>query len=680
MAKPTGQEEADLLKEVRDRMQLCVSAQSEQRRESLDDFAFVAGVQWPDNIYRIRQVEQRPVLTINKLPAFVHQVVNDFRQNRPAIKVHPVDNGADVEKAEIIQGLMRHIEYDSNAGAATDTAVQHSAIGGFGFFRIATEYESPDSFDQKLKFVRVQNPFTVYIDPFSVEPDGSDMRYAFVTDLMDREEFEAEYPNAKTSTAEQLTTGTGDAVVQWIGDKSIRIAEYYKIKTKQVKLLRLADGSNVYQDDLEGVELPEGAIVKERMTERRTVCWYKVTAAEVLEYTEIPGEFIPVFPVYGDEMLINGRVIRAGMVRFAKDPQRMYNFWMTSATEEVALRPKTPFIGAVGQFETAKKAWASANVKSHAFLEYDPVEVNGSMAPPPQRSQMADIPSGALQMAMHASDNIQATTGIFDASLGAKGNETSGRAIVARQREGDTANYHFADNLARSIRHAGRVMLGMIPAIYDAPRVLRMLGEDGESQQVQVNQQTATGEVLNDLKVGKYDVTINTGPSYQTKRVEAVDAMLEAGRAYPPLWQIAGDKIVRAMDWPMAQDIADRLEKAIPPNLKGDEQQQLPPEVQQVLEQAQQEIQALQAALQEAQSGMDKARLDADVKMALGQLSEETKRYVADVGAESRRDVEELKGMVALIVQKLQPPPMLASEVAGDMGKDGSQPTGEVVA
>lgn len=685
----------DILKEARDRLAQCIKHDAENRREAAEDHRFLAGDQWPDDMRRLRQVEARPCLTINKLPAFVNQVLNDQRQNRPSIKVHPVDSVADPETAEVIQGAIRWIEYNSNADICQDTAVQHATIGGFGYFGLMTDYVDPQSFDQDIKFRRIPNPFSVYIDPFSTEPDGSDMLFCFVTELMSRAEFKAQYPKADANNAETLVVGGGDTAVVWMSDDSIRVAEYYAIRETPATLCRLNDGTDVFED-----ELPPGAVVvKKRKSEKRKVCWYKITGVDVLEETEIPCKWIPVFPVYGMESIVDGRIRRSGLVRFARDPQRMYNFWMTSATEEVSLRPKAPFIGAVGQFETAKKDWRQANTRSFAFLEYDPVDANGTIVPPPQRQQMADVPTGVLAMAMHASDNIKATTGIFDASLGAQGNETSGKAITARQREGDKANFHFADNLARTIRHAGRCIVDMLPKVYDTPRMMRILGPDEKMEAVQVNApvvEKGLEVVMRDLTVGKYDVTIGVGPSYSTQRAEAVDAMMQVGQVFPNLWAVAGDKIVRSMDWPNADEIADRLKKALPPGLADEEDQPeaqpMPPEVQEALTMAAQEIEQLRALAAEAKSGIDKVKADGEVKLRLAAIQAEARERelamqreieelkigsaerIAELNNDTKRDIEELKGLIALLAKKLEPPPPeLGAEVGEDLKKEPSK-------
>lgn len=684
----TGQAKDDLLKEIRDHLTLCISLEGDERREAQECFSFVYGNQWPQDMARMREVEKRPALTNNRLPAFVHQVVNDLRQNRPGIKVHPVDSGADVETAEVLQGIIRHTEYASNADFAYDTAVSHAVIGGYGWFRLLTEYCDETSFDQEAKFARIPNPFTVYRDPYSTEPDGSDQTRCLITEMVSRGDFKAKYPKASAATAEGLIAGTGDSSATWLSQDSVRVAEYYRVETESLKLYRLQDGGSVWEDEVNEGVLPylmtdDAGKPVSRMSDRRKVCWYKVTGLDILEQAEIPCRWIPVFPVYGEEHIVNGVIRRCGMVKHAIDPMRMFNFWTTSATEEVSLRPKTPFIGAVGQFETAKKDWRQANTRSFSFLEYDQVSVDGIQAPPPQRQQMADVPTGAIQMIALAEGNIKATMGLFDASLGNRGNATSGRQELAQQREGDTATFHFGDNLTRTIRHVGRCLVDIIPRIFDTQRVARILGEDEKMKMAEVNkpmeqpEHTESGgirTVLNDLSVGKYDATISSGPSYATKRQEQAEAMLQVGQAAPQLWATAGDLLIRNMDWNGAEEIADRYKRSIPREIVGEEdgeQQQLPPQVQQVLQQAQGEIQQLQQALQEAQSGMAVKQLETDSRERMAAAAEETKRYVAELNADVKHDVAELAGMVQLMLQKMQPPPQLAAEVSADMNESG---------
>lgn len=657
----------ELLRLARERMQACTEAEHDNRALAVDDMKFMLGGvhQWSAAAAKQREAEHRPCMTFNQLPAILQQVTNDQRQNTPSIKVHPVDSKADIKTAEIVQGLIRHIEYSSDADVAYDTAVNAAALHAFGAWRLVTEYESDDSFDQVIRFKRIRNSLSVYIDPYSQCPAGSDMRYCLITDLVPKEQFKRDYPDAKITDGLTMQA-IGDTYLRgWLRDDGVVVAEYYWVDLKSDTLVLLQDGSTAWKSDLgDGADVVSA---KTRSSMRRTVKWAKLTGCDVLEEADIPGQWIPVFPVYGQELDIEGKVHRWGIVRNAKDPARMYNYWMTTATEEVSMRPRTPYVMAEGQDEGHEDQWASANTRTYSRLVYKPVTVGGQLAPPPQRQPMADVPVGVLQMAMHAKDNIKSTTGMYDASLGAQGNETSGRAILARQKEGDTANFHFSDNLNRTIRHCGRVLVDMIPRIYDAERVIRIRGEDETISAVSING-TERGDdgvarVMNDLTIGRYDVTVAAGPSYTTARQEAAEAKTQFAQSWPKLMDAAGDLVIRDMDWPGADKIAERLKKTMPPELtrEDDEQEpQIPPEVQQQIQQMDQVIQQQAQELEAASSGLEKARIDA-----------ESRERVAEINASSRLDVEELKSMVQMLLQQMQPPPVLVDKA---LTKDGEPP------
>jgi hypothetical protein len=567
--KPSKKDDDEIIKDCRDYMRHCIDFDGDNRANAVEDLEFGAGDQWPDNIKQARDADRRPCLTNNVLPTYLRQVTGDQRQNKGGIKVHPLDDDADSETAETVQGLIRHIEYESNADVAYDTAVNGAASNGFGYFRLVTEYERADSFNQCIKFKRIRNPLTVYFDPGAEQPDGSDQTKCVISSKIKKEDYKRFYPKADMAGFDALR-GNGDWA-DWCDDLFIRVAEFYRIEYTDATLVMLSNGETGWKDKL--VELPEGVtIVKERDGQRKKVCWYKLSAVEVLERTEIKCDWIPVFPVFGDEVDIEGKVIRSGLIRYAKDPMRMYNFWMTTATEEVALRPKTPFIGAEGQFEGHEDTWSQANLRSFAYMEYKPVTIDGTLAPAPQRQAPADVPTGMLAMAMHAYENIQKTIGIYNAGLGAKSNETSGKAIIARQREGDVGTFHFTDNLNISRNHAGRCILSMLPYYYDTERDVRAIGEDGTPKQVTLNQPNISGkkskdgqvrEVLNNLRIGKYDCTVTSGPSYTTLRQETAESMVSLAQAAPQLLDIAGDQMIRNMDWPGAHETADRMKRYI---------------------------------------------------------------------------------------------------------------------
>ena len=618
-----------ILAEALKRYKSSVEFDGENRLAALNDLWFIAGWQWPEDAKRKRQQEGRPALTINTLPTYLHQVTNDQRQNSPSIKVHPVDDDADIETAQIIQGLIRHIEYDSNADVAYDTAVNSAATIGFGFFRLVTEYCDETSFDQDIKIKRIRNALSVRIDPLSQEPDGSDMKWCFVECLMPREEFKAAFPNANANNSTLLGQDTYHGM---LSDSAVLVTEYYCIETTPAEIVMLADGTTTYAD-----EAPKGvAVLKRRPGTRSRTMWRKITAVDVLEEAEIPCKWIPVFPVYGDEVDIEGKVFRAGIVRHAKDPAQMYNYWMTTATEEVALRPKTPHIMAEGQEEGHEQEWARANSDSFPYLLYKPTTIDGTLVPPPQRQQMADVPAGMLAMAAHARDNIKATTGLFDSSLGARGNATSGRQELAQQQQGDVANFHYSDNLTITIRHLGRCIINMAPKVYDTPRVVRILGEGDEPSTAQINQPATddygnpmldeAGEVqavLHNLTVGTYDVTVASGPSYSTMRQESAQFFANAMSAAkdPATAAVVGYLAIKNQDVPGAETAAKMMATLLPEPAKkvmeheagGDDEPDAPQPIMTQTggpvpaEQAGQLIDQLSMALQQAKEALEKA-------------------------------------------------------------------------
>lgn len=687
LAKAT--DDAAIIDECVKRLQWAVTAESENRANAVDDKAFLRGDQWEPGIKAQRTRDQRPCLTVNKLPTFLHQVTNSQRQNVPSIKVHPVADG-DAKVAEVVQGGIRHVEYSSGADVAYDTAVNDAAAIGFGYFRLVTDYCREDSFDQEIQFRRIRNPFTVYLGPH-VNPDGSDMQWAVLSDRMSRVDFRAQYPSSDPCDFSAVR-GLGDAWTSWASEADLRLAEYYRITKKPAKVVLLTNGESGYKDDL--LEMPPGVtIAQEREGTKSVVEWFKLTATQIVDRAEIPCRWIPVFPVYGDEIDIDGKVYRSGLIRNAKDPARMYNFWMTAATEEVALRPKSKYIGAEGQFEGHEAEWMAANTSSAPFLQYKPKAIGGLLAPPPQRQPMADLPVGVLSMAAHASDDVKATTGIFDASLGARSNETSGRAINARDRQGETANYHYTDNLNITLRHCGRCIVDMWPRVYDGQRTLQIMGVDGKVSAVDINKPVrenvkqpdgtlqAVDRVMNDMTVGEYAVTISSGPSYDTLRQEAVDGMIAAGQSWPKLWEVAGDKLVRSMDWPMADEIADRLEKTVPQELRDGEDDEgpppIPPEIQQKLQQYESALHDAMQQLDEAQNGIRQVQIKAEADVQKAQMQANAQLAVAQINAASREEVEEIKGMVAMLLQHMQPPPQLDG-VAGGAIESKAQPSGEV--
>jgi hypothetical protein len=616
---------ADAMKFLR----LTTDADQSNRSEALEDLKFASGDQWPTEIQNSRNLEARPCLTINKIDPYIRQVTNQQRQARPRIKVHGTNTSSNEKLAEILTGVIRHIEVNSDADQAYDTAFDYSVRMGWGYFRVITDYIRDDSFDQEIYIRPIDNPFTVYFDPNSILPDGSDADRCLITTVLEKKIFEEMYPDADLGNF--TLRGTGDDSAEWIMKDDIRIAEYFYTERKAAKLLQLSDGTTVFEDELPAKEILAMAgitIVSERESMRKQIKWCKLTAMGVLEERTWPGKYIPIVPVYGQQLVIESKRKKYGLVRNAKDPQRMLNFWQTSITESVALAPKAKWLMAEGQDEGHEMEWASANVKSSPVLRYKQKDIEGMSAPAPTRLQPEPPPAGILAASASINNDLQAVLGIFDPNQMPTGN-LSGKAINGQQQQIDLTNFHYFDNLTRSIRYAGKILLDLIPKIYDHERVMRIIGYDNQPELVVLNQRTVDDagvtKILNDVTVGEYDVVMETGPGYNSKRQEAVANMMPLLAASPDLMKVAGDLIFRNMDFPGADIIADRL-AAANPLANIDEKSDIPPQVQMQLAQSKQMMEQMQQQMQQMDM-IIKSRADVVAMQQEG----ETKRKLMDV-------------------------------------------------
>jgi hypothetical protein len=627
-----------------------VAAYSDTREDQLDDLRFMAGssdnhYQWPADVLSVRgsvqgqTINARPCLTINKLPQHVRQVTNEQRQNRPSPNVIPVDDDADIEVAEIFDGMIRHIEYMSDADVAYDTACDNQVTYGEGYIRILTEYCDETSFDQDIKIGRIRNSFSVYMDPTIQDPCGADAEWCFITEDILKADYERMYPNAMPVSS-IMVQGVGDqALSQWLSETTVRIAEYFYCDYKAETLNLYPDGTTTYQGTPQDKMLRQMGLkpTRQRKLQAKRIKWCKTNGYEIIEEREWAGAYIPVIRVIGNEWSIEGQLEISGLVRNAKDAQRMYNYWVSQEAEMLALAPKAPFIGYGGQFEGYEEKWKTANTQNYPYLEVNPdvTDGAGNILPLPQRAQPPMAQTGLIQAKMGASEDIKAATGQYNASLGMTSNERSGRAILARQREGDVGTYHYVDNLARAIRHVGRQLVDLIPKIYDTQRIARVIGVDGESKMVRldpnqpepvrkmVNEQGVVVAKIYNPGVGKYDVKVTTGPSYLTKRQESMDAMSQILQGNPNLWAAAGDLFVKNMDWPGAQEMAQRLKKMIDPKLLQEDDDP-------ALQAANQQIQAMQAQMEQMYNMLQNVGKSMEAqKLRIDEYNAETKRIQA---------------------------------------------------
>jgi len=618
------------IQEAIDFLKFSNEADTENRQKGLDDLKFSSGDQWPIEVQNSRHLEARPCLTINKLDAYVRQIVNQMRQSRPRMRAHSMNSEANAKVADVITGIFKHIEVNSDADTAYDTAGEYAVRIGWGYWRVVTDYVREDSFDQEIYIRPIDNPFSVYFDPNSIQPDGSDAEKVLITTLMSKDDFKIQYPGADDG-GDFNQRGTGDFDPDWVQKEDIRVAEYFYVERKKTKLLLLSDGTKVYKDEAPSPEILAAAgimVVGERETMRKQIKWCKLTGLEILEERDWSGRYIPVVPVYGQQLTVEDKRKKYGLVRNAKDAQRMYNYWQTSLTESIALAPKAKWLLAEGQDEGHENEWAQANIKSMPVLRYKQTDINGKEAPAPQRLQPEPPPAGVIAAAMSIDKDLQSVVGIFDPSQLPQGN-MSGKAIRGQQMQQDMTNFHYYDNLVRSMKHTGRIILDLIPKIYDRERVLRIIGYDGKPEMVTLNQRTqdemGVEKVLNDVTVGEYDVYMDTGPGYQSKRQEAVEAMMPMISTNQELFNLAGDLVFRNMDFPGAEVIADRL-AANNPLAQIDEKSDIPPQIQMQLMQAQKQI----ADMQQMIAAMElEKQYRSDVEML--KQEGETKRKLMDV-------------------------------------------------
>lgn len=684
------------IQEALERFALAQESESDERTLMVDDLRFAALDQWPEKLKRLREQDPngaRPCLVLDLFSQYQRQVINDTRGNLPSIRVRPVDDRSDKDTAEVINGLIRHIEDASSADIAYLNALTWAVRCGLGYFRILTEYTSDDSWDQQIRIAQIHNRFGVYRDPYSTTPDGSDFEWLFVTDDLPRKTFERLHPKAE-QPSDFASGSEGDLQRTWFGEETVRLAEYFRIVREKDEVVLLEDQSSMYGSRYQEV-LSEGGVllpvIRSRPVDRRKCMWQQMSGCEVLEESEFPASYIPVIPVIGTEYWIDGKRHLSGMVRPAKDGQRGFNYHMSVATEMMGLGPRAPFIGAAGQFEGYEDKWGNANTENYAFLEYNPIALGGTLSPPPARQQFSGAPQGMLQMAQLFQGNVQASLGMYSASVGAPSNEKSGIAIRERKNEGDVGNLHYRANLALSMRHAGRILLEMIPRVIDTEQVARIIGEDGSIDVVALDpaldtasQKTPKGQPnLYNITIGRYDLSMDVGPAYATRRQDAAEGMTEMVRAFPPLMQTHGDLMFRTMDWPGAEQMADRSQKTLPPELADDEEggeQQIPPKLkaqirqgmqqyEQQLAQAQQVIQGLQQQLGEASAAAQEGQAAAKDKAGEHQ-AKQAELEVKQFEAETKRIELQIKAQEAEM-RRLQMGAETAQTEAGTAQTEG---------
>ena len=648
----------DIVQEAQERLEAAWEQDRENREDAFTDLKFLAGDQWPNEIRLQREAQNRPCLTINRLPQFVNQVANTVRMNPPAIKAIPAGGEATAELAEIYSGLFRQIQYRSNATHVFANAVYYAVACGIGHFRLTTGYADDDAFDQEILIKRIQYPLSVFWDPAAVEPSRSDAEYCLVSELIGRKDFQKRFPDAAMTDFAAPEDLNAESGLFWASRDAVRVCEYWVKRPQERTIARLVTGETI---DITEVDLSApytvmagldpaiqqaavsldgrikrghdenlaSQIIASRKVKSHKVEHYLLSGEEVLEGpNEWPGRHIPIFPVIGSETALESKIIRSGLIRFSRDPQQLYNFWRSAAAEAIALAPRAPFLATPAMIAKFKGQWDTQNTVSRPYLLYeaDPDAPGGR----PMREPPPDIPAALVQESALASDEMKATTGIYDAALGARSNEISGVAIRARESQGGVSALHYQDNLMATLHHLGEALIELAPKIYDSERTIRIMREDESHEPVRINVPVMGVDgkpmLLNDLSQGTYDVRVKIGPSYATRRSEAADSMLQFIQAVPQAAGVAGDLVARNMDWPGADEIADRLHSMLPPQVTGD----APPidvQIAQARQQAYQEALA-QAHLNRVQ-GLA-AKSDADAVRAHAQAQDAASRAASN--------------------------------------------------
>jgi hypothetical protein len=644
----------EIIDECRVRLALAVEAETTNRTEAITDLEFGGGKQWPTDISRSRESDGRPCLTINITDATTRRITNAIRENRPRIKFDPVGGGADVKTAKVRNGMMRHIEAASGADYSYDCASESAVRGGWGYFLIGQKYISEKSFDQELTIEPMRNPFRVYLDPNSQMPDGSDAAWAVIDGWMRRDEYRQKFGHDASSVGRFSrmfgALGLGAGYSDWTRKEEVRVAKYWRIVQKADKLLLYATGKTVFKsqiDDVAAFKMAGLEPVKTRDVVRKQVQWFLLSADEILDRRDWPGKFIPVVPVYGRELDVNGKVTRKGVIRDLRDPARMFNYAETAKTEVYALQPKAPWLMVEGQMEGHEAAWRDANRKPVVALPYKPVrQEDGTMAPPPERQSPPTPAAGFAEWSQSSQSNFMAVAGMpNDPGQDMKGEVVSGVAISRRQGMSDISHFDFYDNLTRSLRHAGNIVNDLIPYFYDTERMQRIIGEDGTPSTVKINEKQRDPEtgaivaVKNDMTGGLYDCVVDTGPGYQTLREEGAEKQMQL--LGTPLGEMvatsAGDVVVRSLDFPGADVIADRLAANIP-GANIDENSDVPASAQIM-------IAGLQKQLADANKKGMALELELHSKHALEQMKQEgeNKRTQFKESAETHRKTMELE-------------------------------------
>jgi hypothetical protein len=666
--------EKEIFEEARDRLQICIASESDNRRRAKEATEFREGKQWDDEPSSSVSQDE-PEMTVNLTDALVRRVENNIKQQRPRGKCHPVGDGADIEIAEILNGIGRHIETRSEASVAYDSASTSALDGGWGYFRLIAEFVDRKSFQKDLRILPIRNALSVFMDPSAIMPSGCDQNWCLISVKMSRQEYKRRYPRAENAGWADISVGDGAA--DWEDKESVRLAEYFRLREKAETLFlirgpngqeftryrsempRGEDGKLLDIAEAQALMAPRGLVIDgERESTKMQVEWFRLNGRKVVERERLPGTYIPIFRVEGNYKNLDGKIIRRGMVESLMGPARMVNYGETAKIKRLGLAPKAPWVAAEGQLD-GHPEWDDANQKTYSVLTYKMVVIETSsgpvVAPPPSRQTPAQIEAGFSEFVQQMRTNLMAVAGMpNEPGMDKQGEVVSGEAMRRRQYLSDQSHFQYYDNLTLAIAQCWRVITEWVPVYYSEPgRVQRVIGEDSTPEMVTLNQRVTDDQgvetVKNDLTVGRYDVVMETGPGYDTKREEGAESLLSL-LAIPPLAEavvkLGLDLVFRSIDHPYMQELADRVQAANPEGLEKI-MEGLSGRAKSIVQALANEVQALQKQNQQLESdlklGLTKAHLDATVKAHDVEESNKTKRMDTAVRAHTALSVEEIR-------------------------------------
>jgi len=685
--KMTDEETQEFLDHARTEFQADTDYDRPNREAALDDLVFVFKDPWDPVVRRSREAQGRPCISINTLPQTIGQVIGDRRLNETSIRVLPKEDG-DKDVAEVRADLIRNIEAQSKAKRVYDRALENQVACGIGNFKVVLDYADDDVFTQDIFIRTIANPLAVIWDRMSVDPTGRDARHCFVQDTMPRKVFERRWPD---HTPDDLGMELSTRLRQngWFTNDVVRIVEYWRMVYRDRTIALMKDGSVLDVTDKDEAEYAENLYLDDQGKPRKRVAprcvaqMYLITGHAILDGPyELPINRLPVFRVNGREGMVGDDRVRFGLTRFGKDAARLKNYWRSTSAELLAMAPKAQWAGPADAFEGYEESIRNSHRSGDPIIKW---AKNASAQP--IRMDPPPLPAAVLNEAAMNAQDVKDTTGIQDASLGIRSNETSGKAIMARQREGDVATIMYHDELNSAIEECGDVINQLIPIVYDTARTIRVIGKDGEARLVRINDPMHPDSI--DLAKGKYDVAITTGPSFTTRRVEAAEGIIQLAQAVPLIGQAAPDLLVATQDIPNGDEFVERLKKALPPQLTQDDdagtegaegpegaQPQADPMQAQQQQMAAMQAQAAQAAQQHA---MQMAQIELRKEQANAEKAEADARAAVANAERAEAQAEEarakLHGHIATTINSLAPDESALGDEAGTADTPpGAQP------